>query len=304
MPTDDSQITATATTPAQKYAALGGYTGPQFKPLEKVLGFICSIPKAGKTALIEGNPGAFIFNCDNSSTVNPRALATKWPMFGEDGTPTEILRWEAVDAKIKILENLARTNNPDRPQCVVFDSLSSMLELVIDYVTRNAQRLGLVGGDRAAPENFSALNGLAAWDMVYNTITQTINRLKNTGYGVWILGHITNKNVVLASDMITVPELTITDGFWKRLFPRFDFSGVIIAEKKTQMVDVPGKPKKRVDNVVRTLRIEHPGLNSILGARVPIEPSIELPLDGGWDRFEEAYKAAIRKAVIGVPADE
>lgn len=294
-------------TPAQKYAKLGGHTGPQFKQLSAVVGFIASVPKMGKTALLEGNPDAFFFNLDGSSTVNPSCKATKWPGIKEDGTLAEVITWEKVDAKLRVLEQLARNKDPDRPACIVFDSLSAMLESVIDYVTRNAKSLSLVGNDRDAPDHFSQLNGQPAWDMVYNIITQSINRLRNTGYGVWVLGHVVNKNVILNDSLLNMPELTITDGFWKRLFPRFDFSGVIVAETRPQYETIKDprtgreRRNKTGDEVIRKLSIDYHPLKSILGARVPIETTIELPLDGGWDAFAAAYNAAIERAVTGVP---
>lgn len=293
------------TTPTQRWESLGGHTGIQLKPITAVCGCIVSEPKKGKTTLFEGNQDAFIINLDGSSTVNPNCLATKWPPLNEDGTLAKAITWETVDKLVDQLVSLAQKNQ-DRPKCIVFDSLSSWLELVIDWSTRHAKDLGIVSQDKDDPAHFTSMNGQSAWEVVYSTITQTIQKLRNTGYGVWILGHIQNKNVVLANDALTIPELTITQGFWKRLHPRFDFIGMIHTKKVTIMKDapLPGRPgqTKKVkdrDEFQRVLTIDYPQLKSVLGARVPVG-DVELPLDEGWTRFAEAYEKARNQLILGV----
>lgn len=292
-----------------RYGRLGGRVGQFLAPLARSVAFFFSLPKEGKSTLLQSNPDAFIFNTDGSSTTANPCLATIWPAvdpvsgqpLGDDGLPF-VLTWERCMEKIAILKELAARNEP-RPVTVTFDSLATWTRLVIDYVTRNATNLSLRSAEKGAATAFRQLDGKAAWDVVYDTIVSTVMDLKAAGYGVHVAGHMTRKYIPLGEEaFVQECAFTFGDGFWRRFFPLLELSAAIVSADVPVPVERQIKSnirgiekteiKKEIQNVRKHyLTVTDDKLRGMTGARVRFQP-IELPASHGWAAFEAAYAAA------------
>jgi hypothetical protein len=294
----------TGTTVASRYGRLGGRVGKMVAPPWAIMAFLIGLPKTGKSAFLQSNPDNFIFNLDCSSTTTTTPRAAMFPSIGADGRPSGddgkniILNWgEHVLPKIEILKEMARNNEP-RPKMVTFDSLTAMMNLLIKYIVKEAVALKISQEERT---HWRELHGPAAWDALYSMVVDIMVSLHAHGYGVYIVGHVTNAKIPLGDDKFTFrPELTITDGFYKRLFPYFemvaaistrDVSDTINREVKSVIRGVE-KIDKRVETVTRTARVlsvDNTDLQGVLGQRVKLPGTIILPEDNAWDVFEKIY---------------
>jgi len=293
-------------TPQSKWAGLGGFSGKQILDPARMCAFVFGLPGSGKSAFLQSNPDAWINNFDGSSTTAADPVATLWPgvspessMFiGDDGKPM-VLSWEKVIEKDKLLLSLA-TNDKPRPITVVDDSLSTQLTLVRDFVTRKAQALGI---SRDPVSSWREGHGPAAWDAVYEIITNRIQAFKNAGYGVWVVGHMALEKIPIGENLFTQAfGFTFGDGLWKRLFPLFELSAAVVAtdtteeESKPEIVEVRGEKKtfiRKVQVPVRRCHIvtKRPDLKGMTKARTDFDQFL-LPKTGAWAAFAEAYRSA------------
>jgi hypothetical protein len=300
----ESQSLSFGRTRQQKYEGLGGHIGHSIASLDRVRAVIASMPKVGKSTLLQSCEDAFIFNIDQSSTVTPTPRAVMFPMVGEDGsclldTGPGILTWDAIESKIDVLKKLAQERKP-RPKLVVFDSLSTLLNLVRPWIVRNAARLGIAKGEVS---DFKQLHGPAAYDALFETIVKSINDLYQSGYGVILTVHIVNAKIQLGEDAMTViPELCASDGLWKRIYPLMEFVAVlhrkdVVSSKEVEtVVNIRGVPTTHKKMVSETstkvfLSINEAYYKDVSGGRVQFDP-IEVPKADGWKTVSDAYEAA------------
>jgi hypothetical protein len=287
---------------------------------EGVLGLIAGAPGSGKSALFQTCPEAFIFNLDPSSTTipgepgaeAPTPKALMWPGISTEGRTLNdqglpfILSWSFVEEKVAILKGLAARNEP-RPKVVVFDSLSAMIALIKSWLPGKAADFNLATNSKTV---WKELDGRAAWDFLYDRIIDLLLSLRAHGYGVYVVGHIVNSKVQLGEDRMTImPELTITDGFWKRLYPWFEL--VMIAQAFDEVVSIPDprwKPDPKFPNAkARTVSVQRrrvyltTGGNEFSGitkVRVPISTVLLEPASSAWDVFVAQYKAAADRGTL------
>lgn len=306
-----SQTLAHGTPIQNRWGALGGHTGSMVAPPEKITAFIFGLPGEGKSAFLQTHPDAFVFNLDTSSTTTPNPQATMFP--GISGTTGQLLddsngaisfTYDHVRAKEDILFQLAASNSP-RPSTIVYDSLSAWVALLIQWIPINAVKLGIASEPKS---DWKQLHGPAAWDTLYSIITTTITKLKAAGYGVYVVGHVVNAKIPLEENRFVIkPELTITDGFWKRLYYLFELSALVFAEKASESYEdiqystLNGQKKeqriKRTREVKRHyLTVAKLELEGLAKSRVKLPERIELPLDTGWSAFRNAYTAGIKPA--------
>jgi hypothetical protein len=306
-----SQTLASGTPLQNKWGALGGHRGSMVAPPEKISAFIFGLPGEGKSAFLQSHPDAFIFNLDASSTTAPNPQATLFPgisstngqLLDDTGNPIS-LNYDHVRAKEDILFQLATSNSP-RPQTIVYDSLSAWIAMLVQWIPPNAVKLGIASEPKT---DWKQLHGPAAWDTLYSLITTTITRLKSAGYGVYVVGHVVNAKIPLEENRFIVkPELTITDGFWKRLYYLFELSALVFAEKVAERYDDIQRSTlngvARETKVARTrevkkhfLTVAKLELEGLSKARVRLPERIELPLDNGWSAFREAYTLGIKSS--------
>jgi len=281
---------------AQQFPELGFTATPMVHPPGRLLGLIVGMPATGKSYLLQSNPKAYIFNLDGSSTTNPNPQACIWPGIGGKGEPIDvsgakiILTWDAILEKKKQLIEMSNRDEP-RPETVVFDSLGAAIHLIKDWVTK-----------KSGKTSWKELDGRRAWDDVYEGLLRFSLDMRQAGYGFFFVCHLVNAKIPLGDDRYTIrPELTITDNFYKRLFPLFELVAAMEAKwiTKTKMVQLPGlggKPGPKKQETVKTkvhfLTVNDESLAGITKCRVKMADSLELPEEDAWSFFESAYVQA------------
>ena len=285
---------------AAKYGGLG-LTGPMVSPPGKLFGLLVGMPASGKSCFIQSHPEAFIINTDLSSTTTDEPQACMWPaMDNPTGTPAEpsgkgespiTLDWEKV-LKIKGQLIEMAEKGLERPETVVIDSLGTALALVRKYVTKKAGR-----------SEWKEMDGRRAWDDVYEQCIQIATDLRSSGYGFYYTCHIVNSKIPLGDDRYTIrPELTITDNFYKRLFPLFELVAAFECEIGTETVMVEtkgpgGKPgpkrPKTIQYKKHNIKVNDESLNGITKCRVVLPDKFEVPKQNGWKFFSDQYTSAM-----------
>lgn len=258
----------------------------------RLYGLIAGKPSCGKTNLFLTCDGALILNLDRSEvTYNPSTRGGVWPAkdesgacIGADGQPFS-MNWGHVEEMVSRLVQMAETGEA-RPDLVVFDTLAGAIELGQEHIIQRAGR-----------EEWKQLDGRRAWDDLYNMIVNAGNRLHNVGYGVYFTCHLVDKYVQLETEEMQreITELTITSGFWKRLFWRFDLCLVCVSEDVSEMVEVEQQAggrtrtiRKPVTNRAYLLTSTRPKYIGITKSRVEL-PEIRLSRENAWSDFEQAY---------------
>lgn len=282
--------------PQQRYPALGFQGVKMVHPPDKLFGLICGLPGEGKSQFVHSHPDAWVANLDCTSTLgDPRAVI--WPGINPQGQTIDVdgrplvLTWEALKAKVDLLVSLAKNNEP-RPATVIFDSLGTWIPLLKDWITRSNDK-----------NDWRDMDGRRAWDQLYDMVIDTCLTLRRCGYGVYIVCHIVNAKVPLGDDRyVFKPELTITDGFYKRLYPLFELVAAISTEWVTEQREIQqppivkdGKTITLKPKVVTEKRKKHifavdsETLSGITKHRVKMPGEFELPEDGGWTTFVGHY---------------
>lgn len=291
-----TQDLAVGKTGVQKYSGLG-FTGKKMAhPPGQLLGLLVGMPGTGKSSFIQSNPNAFIINTDGTSTTNPTPQACMWPGVTKEGQPMDVggskmvLTWEEILNKKNQLINLAE-NNCERPQTVILDSLGPAIQIMKDYVTK-----------KMGKEEWKQLDGRRAWDDVYDGLVRFSLDLRRNGYGFFYICHLVNAKIPLGDDRYTIrPELTITDNFYKRLFPMFELvaafeSDWIMESKQVQMKGIGGKPGPMKTETTKVqkyfMTVNDEALAGITKCRVKLPDQIELPQESAWTSFEGQYISA------------
>ena len=305
---------------SSRWGELGGFGGRMIASPEGVLGFVVGPPGSGKSALFQTCPDAFIFNLDPSSTTipgepgqeAPQPKALMWPGISPEGRTLAdngepfVLSWSHVEQKVFVLKQMAQANKP-RPKVVVFDSISAMISLIKAWLPGRAADFNIANENKTV---WKELNGLAAWDFLYDRIIENFQTLRSHGYGVYVVGHVVNAKVQLGENQTSfIPELTITDNFWKRLYPWFEI--VLVAQALDEIVSIPDprwKPDPKFPNAKpRMLPLQKrrvyltTGGNEFSGitkVRVPISTVLLEPASSAWDVFVTKYKEAAERGTL------
>ena len=291
-----AQELAVGKTVAQRFSGLGFSATRMVAPPSRLFGLLVGMPGAGKSCFIQSNPDAFIINTDLSSTTTDEPQACIWPGMGPDGTPVEpdgsgyksiVLTWDKILEKKKSLIDLSESGK-DRPATVMIDSLGPAIALVKNWVTK-----------KAGKSDWKELDGRRAWDDVYEQLLRFALDLRQHGYGFYYICHLVNAKIPLGDDRYVIrPELTITDSFYKRLFPLFELVAAFESEmvSKTEMVTqmnkdgTPGpKRAKSVKTKKHFITVNDEQLAGITKCRVVLPDRFELPKVGSWSVFEETY---------------
>ena len=284
----------------KKYENLGFTAQRMVHPPGKCFGLLVGMPGSGKSHFIQSNEGAFIINCDGTSTTNDKPEACIWPGVNEKGMPIDVgnkeiaLDWDLILKKKEQLIELAKNQQP-RPETVVMDSLIPAIGLVKNYVTKQSGR-----------QNWKELDGRRAWDDVYEFLLQYALELRKYGYGFYFICHLVNSKIPLGDDKYVIrPELTITDSFYKRLFPLFELvvafeSAYVNETKEITMKGPQGKqgPKKTVTEKVHKyqMKINDEALSGITKCRVRLPDTLDIPQENSWEWFETEYNKALERA--------
>ncbi len=303
-----------------RWGALGGFSDRMIASPEGVFAFIVGAPGSGKSALMQTCPDAFIFNLDPTSTTvpgepggpAPQPQALMWPGMSPEGFTLNdagvpfVLAWSDVEAKCEILFRLFREKAP-RPKIVCFDSLSRMIALLKEHLPANAASLNLAKENKSS---WKELDGRARWDLLYDKIVDLCVKLPAHGYGVYVIGHLVNSVIQLGeAQNIIKPELTITDTFWKRLYPYFEI--VLVAQAFQEAVSIPDPawrpnpafPREKPRTIAVTRRRVYlttggPELSGITKVRVPISTVLLEPASSAWSVFLAAYNEAASRGTL------
>lgn len=297
--TKPQQKLAVGKTIQARYSGLGFSGVGMVSPPGRLFGLIVGMPGAGKSCFLQSHPNAFIINSDLSSTTNPNPKAIMWPAMGPEGIPIEplssgfqncALTWKGVLEKKAQLLRMSEQNQ-ERPETIVVDSLGSAIGLVRKHVT-----------EKSGKQDWKELDGRRAWDDVYEELVRFAVDLRSAGYGFYYVCHLVNAKIPLGDDRYTIrPELTITDSFYKRLFPLFELVAAFESEYGTETTMVARKnpdgspgPKRPVKTKYKKhcMTVNDESLLGITKCRVMLPDKIELPQEGAWSIFEDIYKSA------------
>ena len=290
----------TGNTVDQRFARLGVAKSATRAGPKSVFGMVSGAPSCGKTNLFMSCPDAYIVNVDQASMPASKAddiHAGVWPGVNEQGQSIDtdgkpfLMKWEKVQEKVDLLKELAENNQP-RPGLVVFDTLAGLLSLGQEYLTR-----------KSGKTDFKQLDGRRAYDDLYALIINACADLRRCGYGVWLCCHIVNRTIQVGEDRYEDrPKLTITGGFWQRLFWQLEISMVLTAEwdmvskeveQDTGRKGADGKPivrkrtvtEKARKHILTVNREEYAGITK---GKVEF-PDVVVPRVGSWAAFEDAY---------------
>jgi len=270
-------------------------------PMGRLFGLICGQPSGGKSCFIQSHPEGFIFNLDCSSTTTPNVQATIWPGINSEGEPINpdgsqaILSWEAIADKIKLLIDLKMNNKP-RPETIFFDSLGLLIRILRDYITRINNK-----------QDWKDMDGRRAWDTLYEMILDNCLLLRRYGYGVYLICHVVNAKVMLSEETSIIrPELTVTDTFYKRLYPCFEMVAAIQKEWVKERREIPQpdimvkgkkvslKPKVVTEEVPQhVFCVDSEALAGITKKRVALPGEIILPQIDGWKSVLSVYNKTV-----------
>lgn len=282
-----------------RWPGLGMRAVPRALNLDSIWGLIIGEQNSGKSYLVQSNPNAFIINADDSPVVNPQGLATIWPARNDngqivdaDGSPM-CLTWDAIEKKKQQLIDMAKAN-VDRPSCVVLDTLFPAVRLLRQWVPRRLNK-----------ELWEQCHGPQAWDLLYNTLIEFGMSLRNHGYGVWFVAHLSRKWHML-NETSSVSEYTISmpEGLRDRLSKTVEMIAPIqaIMERKVGVKQVQrmvggrtiteNKPTETV-TIRRTICFQVPEFSHLIRTRT-IRPINDVSLDEGnpWETFSRAFTEA------------
>jgi len=281
------QTLAVGDTLTQKWGRIA-WSGSGAADPDHELWLILSPPKNGKTYLQQSNPNAFIFNFDGSPCVFPGCPAGVWPIrhggrvLDSDGRPI-ILDWPKVIKKKKELIRLAETN-AERPSMIVFDTVTSMSKLLIDWIPTVM-----------AKPDFTAC-GQAGWRYRNDVIVNTGLELMDAGYGVTWCVHLVAQKIAVGDQVVKSASLfepDLSDGLWQTLQP---YPSVIARLAKSESIErpkdatgklLPGNPIRKTQYELRTY---DPAMPYSLGTRLRMPETIILPSENPWQAVLNAIK--------------
>ena len=280
-----------------------GFSGQRMQyPLNSMFGMVVGEQNTGKSYLFQSNPDAFIFNLDLSSTVIPECVATIWPGVSEEGRPIDIngsqikLTWDKVLEKKKQLVQLAVADQP-RPKSVVFDTITPMARMLKPWVAKQMGR-----------ERFDQLHGPAAYDKLFEEILGIAFELRQAGYGVWFIAHLSKEFVQVSEDSSAKQSeliLNLSQGMNRRRTPAVEMIAPICCDVVTEMVPRTktiklsnGTTKEQtvhdtVTSYKRKIAFSDPRFAGLIRTRT-VNRMSDIPLDGTspWSAFETAFNDA------------
>ena len=278
-----------------------GFSGQRMNyPLNALFGMVVGEQNTGKSYLFQSNPDAFIINLDLSSTVVPECRATIWPGVNEEGTPIDVggeqlvLTWEKVIEKKKQLIALAKANEP-RPKCIVVDTITPAVRLLKPYIASKMDRT-----------SFEQAHGPAAYDKLFDEVLSFAFDLRQHGYGVWFIAHLSREYLQVGDDGGKKEELTLnlSAGMVRRLTPAVEMIAPVCCDRRnttvmeTRTVKSGAKEIERkipTEKIIyeRKLAFDDVRFSRIIRTRTS-NRMLNVPLDSvdPWGSFEAAFNEA------------
>jgi hypothetical protein len=284
---------------ASKYAGLGNAVTTGRTTPARMLGLVVGEAGCGKSFLLQSHPGAYILNLDETPAVCGTSEAVMFPTPGPDGRSIDergnpvVLDWSALEAKQKVLIELAKSNQP-RPETVVIDTLGAAIRLLRPHIAKIYGR-----------ERFTDVDGRLGWERLFDTLIEFGTTLRRHGYGVYYIAHLSRKHIPLSENQnVEEYKILISDGLYARMFPMFDIVIPVTAQwdireiTRDQETNVGGKTVTRKITSQEKVRrhycsFDNPKLEGIAKVRT-LSPltTIELPREGAWQAFCSAYDTA------------
>jgi len=248
---------------------------------EQSIVLLLSRPKVGKSTLVGSSEKVLRLDLDRSGGT-PGQKGPRLPPRDHVG-----LDWATLE-NIKS-ELIKSRKNPEHPlakvKIVAIDTLTAMVSMA----TRRVEK------DEGKP--FHDTDGRRSWNIAFGYIVKFIEDLRDAGFGVWILAHITEQRKPMGADEARVEEdLAISNGLWARLHWILD--ATVCLERIDKLEKVPqfnaqGDPiktpsgeiltKNQIKNswrlVFRTDRVTEP-IHKVLGFRdttLSIPNNLDLP---------------------------
>lgn len=284
---------------ASKYASLGSAVSTGRVAPGRMLGLVVGEAGCGKSFLLQSHPGAYILNLDETPAVCSTSEAVMFPTPGPDGRAVDengkpiALDWAAIEAKQKVLIDLAVRNQP-RPETVVIDTLGAAIRMLRPHIAKIYGR-----------ERFTDVDGRLGWERLFDTLIEFGVSLRRQGYGVYYIAHLSRKHVPLSENQhVEEYKILISDGLYARMFPMFDIVIPITANwdirelTRDQTVVIGGKTVTRQQTSQEKVRrhfaaFDNPKLEGIAKVRTlsPLN-TVELSRENAWGSFCAAFESA------------
>lgn len=286
-----------------KYPMLGHSGGPRIAGPNHLLGMVLGYSNSGKTCFITSHPDAFVINADMSSDVSPMPYSTRWPTLGKDGRALDendkpmVLTWKSIMEKHALLIRLAKENQP-RPSTIFLDSIGACIRLLKEHIVEHSNK-----------SSWKELRGDNEWDTLYDAIVDFGISLHNHGYGVFYTCHLKDSYYKDGDNTVKDVDLTITPAFYQRLYPNMELVIAVHCERSKEVtttnetVTVTGggtrtiPRKKTVESKKVYAEVDSELLEDKLKTRVTMPQRIDLPIVGGWKKFEAVYEEGIQSTL-------
>lgn len=294
-----SQTMASGAPPAGRWSRLGFAAVPRSYDLNSMFGMVVGEQNSGKSYLMQSNRDAFIINADDSPVVNPKGEACIWPSRDSDGRIIDldgrpmVLTWEQIEAKRKVLVDMA-TANVDRPRCVVLDTIFPAIRLLKQWVPKQLGR-----------DQWDLCHGPAAWEKLYSTLIEFALSLRNHGYGVWFVAHVSKRWIPVDENKnVCEHSLSMPEGLKDRLSKTVEMIAPLRAT--LEVAQVPYKVERKVGDksiveskirqetrIRRSIAFSLPDYAHLIRTRT-IRPMQDVALDEGnpWEAFSRAFAEA------------
>lgn len=291
MTTTLAQTTTAGPVRSTNFGTWGTKGGTHIALPEYIFALIAAFPGAGKSHLVNSNPGTLSINFDGAGTASD----AKCQIYGVRDLQNRLIdpsgqafewTWERAQALKKSLIEAAKRNDP-RPTTIAIDTITSML--------------------RIAKRHFG--DNWEAFAEIYDQVAEYPLELRDAGYGVYVLGHFVkrlSRKPGEPADSMGFAEIVPAhpDKLHARLFPHFEMVATIQVNETTEVVQEPvfaevggvrkqvaSKPvtRRKVERYILADPTEIPG---VVKRRAKLPSQVLLPEEGTWDAFRAAYIAS------------
>lgn len=298
---------AAGSTISQRLRSLG-VTGRFLKPLEYSMVLIWGFGGTGKTYMFQDDPRCYILNFDGKGIEHPNARAIVFPAYDPErarlidaGGEPIVPQWTHFVEKVKILEQLARDNDPNRPTTVIIDTIDSAVRIAREHSTY------VYGVRDGIPTKSVEELGQAAYKYGNEQVAKLINHLHLTcGYGVVIVAHLRNVDITEGGKVKERKiDKSVTTGLLSPFWPQAELSVRAKATPSTkeivQTITLPdGRTttrKVQQPHTVFSLAMSDTDVPELCRTKVPAVSkalrNFEVPQSGGWKILCDEYNRTI-----------
>ena len=269
------------------YAQLGAVTG--YKPLsaDQLRLFIVALTGRGKTTFVSSDRNSFILDYENGANAIPTGIAGR-------------LNVRDINTHTSILNRLIEDGKANRRvySRIVIDTIEGLIDLI---GAKFALEQGL--------EHFSEYGSKGAgYGIVRNRLWNDITALESAGYAWTIVGHLTEKTVIVNKTEVTVCRPVVSNSFADLIFRNADIFAQVarvttVRKKKVkqlingQTVEITLEGQDELSNNYFLQAASIPGESALDQAKARGVPTLKvnIPIDtDGWNNFSKAYTEAVQ----------